>query len=127
LAQRVIVENFDIHEKIMDVVLNASPVAARHTSVVHIKNMGSGRVQKKYIWAHKDMQPWGVPLPPQCENCGAFRPWGPRMKGKDKTTAKFRCQASMSEDLSCKQVLQIPKPKGELLQLFKDWMSMDWP
>jgi hypothetical protein len=129
LAQRVIVENFNIDDKLIDVVLNSSPIAARHTSIVHIKLSENGQVQtrKKYVWAHKDMQPWGNPLPPQCERCGAFRPWGPRLRGKDKVTAEFSCQAVTSDGLQCKHVVRFVKPEVEGLQIFKEWMSMNWP
>ena len=43
VAQRVIVENFDI-DKFLTGILDSAPAVARHTPVVHIKKTDSGVV-----------------------------------------------------------------------------------
>jgi len=52
----------------------------KHTNIVHL-GVGSAR---KYIWAHKDYQPWGNKLPLQCPQCGKLKPWVVTYMQKDK-------------------------------------------
>jgi hypothetical protein len=43
----------------------------RHTNVVHF----TSEHVTKYLWAHKDYQPWGFKLYLQCPQCGILKPW----------------------------------------------------
>jgi hypothetical protein len=122
LAQKVVVESFPIDGSFVTTFLQPSIVLARHTSVVHLKkgiDKGS-----KYVWAHRDMQPWGTPLPAQCPNCKTFRPWGPRKSGKDKV-ATFRCQGKYNKsDCNYLFVASIP---SNVVHTTNDWMTVEWP
>jgi uncharacterized membrane protein YjjB (DUF3815 family) len=56
MAHHVIVENFNISTFITSL-LASHPVAARYTSIIHLKNGPEGVVGDRYVWAHKDMRP----------------------------------------------------------------------
>jgi hypothetical protein len=48
------------------------------------------------------------------------------MKGKDKVTAEFSCQAVTSDGLLCKHVVRFLKLEEDGLVISKDWMSINW-
>lgn len=88
----------------------------RHTNIIHIYPQGVTR----YIWAHRDYQPWGLRLPLQCQQCGILNPWvstflraidGYRLECKNPN-----CGIVGGRRVNQPSVLQVEKPKGgELL------------
>src|SRR5580698_5502360 len=80
MAHRAIIQNYDINT-FMSEVLNSSPMVARHSSVIHLRTTAQGMDGREYCWANPDVQPWGNVLPPQCEKCFSFRPWGKKAVG----------------------------------------------
>ena len=57
MAQRVIVEGFDIL-KFLFQFLDNTPFVACHTAIIHLANKpGGGVIGRKYIWSHKNIQP----------------------------------------------------------------------
>jgi hypothetical protein len=43
----------------------------KHTNILHITPSDVTR----YVWAHRDYQPWGTRLSIQCSQCGTLNPW----------------------------------------------------
>lgn len=43
----------------------------RHTNIIHL----TPHCVTRYLWAHRDYQPWGRKLPLQCPQCGILNPW----------------------------------------------------
>ena len=57
-----------------------SPLLGMHTGVVHLAwSQSDNEVVLlkgcKYVWTHRDRQPWGQPLPIQCPQCGTVQKW----------------------------------------------------
>jgi len=102
--------------------LQPSYVLGRHSSVVHIRKGVDQSV--KYVWAHKDLQPWGTPLPAQCPHCKSFRPWGPRKPGQKKS-ATFRCQGKYNK-VDCNHLFVALWPDN-MVTTDHDWMVVEWP
>ena len=43
----------------------------KHSAVIHL---APDKVMR-YVWTHKDYQPWGTKLAAQCLWCGSLNPW----------------------------------------------------
>jgi hypothetical protein len=84
VTKSVIIHGFEFAES-LEHVLKESSALGRHTNILHFTPF---RVTK-YLWAHKEYQPWGFKLPLQCEQCGILQPW--------KT-----CHLTRSYDIECK-------------------------
>jgi len=81
----------------------------------------------KYVWAQRQMQPWGKPLPAQCPQCRAFRPWGPRKNFEEdgSKVARFFCGGKYKKSL-CGYVFEVVIPKN-LIKTEGDWLKVGWP
>ncbi|KIM50695.1 hypothetical protein SCLCIDRAFT_144838, partial [Scleroderma citrinum Foug A] len=74
LTRLVVIYEFQFTEAI-EKVLTESPLLDMHTGVVHLawRESADGADPLKgckYIWMHRDCQPWGQTLPIQCPKCG---------------------------------------------------------
>lgn len=58
-------------ENALEKSINDCSSMGKHTGVVHLT---PGSVTK-FIWAHKEIQPWGEKLPLQCPQCGVLEKW----------------------------------------------------
>lgn len=93
--------------------------------MVHIKKGPDGsQDSSKYIWAQRNMQPWGRPLPAQCSRCKSFRPWGDR-KNRPDLSAEFRCRGKHGKG-DCNELFVAARPKN-LDRTIDDWMVVSWP
>ena len=124
MAERVIVENYDI-SIFMTSLLNSSPIAGRHTSIIHLRTTENGMEGKKHIWAQPTVTPWGQPLPSQCPSCFAFCTWGKKIAG-DNGTIGYTCKAKRPNGDLCNKAMSFPKP-DKVLQAKSDWITFDWP
>lgn len=126
-AQKLVVESFPINNQFVEVLLEPAKSAGRHTSIIHIKRKDENILDPvKYMWAQYEMQPWGTPILVQCPGCKSFRPWGPRRKASDNSTAEFRCRAMTIDSARCNFVLHVPKPPN-VVRAVKDWLIVSWP
>ena len=130
MAQKIIVENIDL-KHVVKHLLEASPIAARHTSIIHLTYLKKCLTGQKYVWAQKSMQPWGQPLPSQCNQCSSFRSWGQRKKEKDGLTAVFQCMGRDMNGYPCDNTVTFYRPEN-LKDSKKDggsgdWISIPWP
>jgi hypothetical protein len=124
LAQKLVVESLSIDDQFMSTFLQPSYVLARHSSVIHIKRDDKGAIRSsKYVWAHRDMQPWGQPLPAQCPQCKSFRSWGKRKNTQ--STAEFRCEAKRKQG-DCNYLFVVEQP-GNIVRSKGDWIDVSWP
>ena len=126
VAQRVIVENFDI-DKFLTGILDSAPAVARHTPVVHIKKTDSGVESSKYVWTNKFLQPWGQTLPSQCPACFSFRPWPSKGSTKNNASIVFKCAGMKSDNTACEKELRFPKPEYKSVSPGGMWLSFNWP
>jgi len=126
LAQKLVVESVVIDDQFVSSFLQPSYILARHSSVVHIRRNPQGAtISSKYVWGHREMQPWGQPLPAQCPECKSFRSWSKRKTRSDKSTAEFRCEAKRTQG-HCNYVFVAGMP-GNLTRSMDDWMVVSWP
>jgi hypothetical protein len=70
VTQSVVIHGFDFTHA-LEHALKESFKLGRHTNVYHF----SSSSVVKYVWAHKEYQPWGHKLLPQCPQCGVLNPW----------------------------------------------------
>ena len=129
LAQKLIVEGFQIDKNFVRIMLGPALIAARHTSIVHIIKNGPGSDTPvssfKYVWAHREMQPWGRPKPAQCSKCKSFRSWGARLPPNNLDGGAFRCEAVIKNQV-CHNVFVSARPSNISLQV-GDWIIATWP
>jgi hypothetical protein len=125
MAHRVIVEGFDI-SRWMTNLLDSSPIAARHTSIIHLRETEGVIHGLEYVWAHRQMQPWGSPLPPQCPRCFSFRPWAERKKTTDSRVV-FSCKGK-SKGMVCGYLDKADRPSNlRDAPPRSDWITLNWP
>jgi hypothetical protein len=70
VIKSTIVHGFEFSNALQEA-LRQCPALGRHTNVVHFAPLSI----IKYLWAHKEYQPYGVPCPVQCPKCGILKPW----------------------------------------------------
>ena len=127
VAQRVIVEGFDISKFLFQFLDNA-PFVARHTAIIHLANKpGGGVVGRKYIWSHKNIQPWGQQLPSQCQECWSFRPWDQGKQAMNGVDMVFRCSGKKFDGSNCSNKLHFRKPEALGQSHSGNWLSLQWP
>src|ERR1019366_1760206 len=105
MSQATILENMDASSFVDNLILSAPPVA-RHTSMIHLKNISNknsleqGLVGMKYDWAQPSVRPWGKPLRTQCPQCLSLRPWD-RVKVTSDTVLTFTCKGRYTNGSNC--------------------------
>ena len=87
----------------------------RHTNIIHLHSQGVTR----YIWAHRDYQPWGQQLPLQCPHCGILDPWASTFV-KGSNGYRFECKnshCSMVDGRMSRETyaFKVDKPEGGML------------
>ena len=78
VTKSVVIHGFEFTQA-LEHVLKESAHLGMHTGIVHFsladpKDTNMLNVVK-YVWAHRDYQPWGVKLPMQCPQCGTVQKW----------------------------------------------------
>jgi hypothetical protein len=83
---------------------------------------------REYCWANPDVQPWGNVLPPQCEKCFSFRPWGKKAVGLGgvPSSISFACGGEF-KGKKCTMVKTFHKPEKVTLLPRSDWLWYPWP
>jgi hypothetical protein len=128
MAHRAIIQNHDIG-KFINEILITSAVVGRHSSVIYVRNDGKEIKGMEYVWSNQDIQPWGYRLPPQCEKCLSFRPWGRKAVGLGGVASNisFACEGVTVEGKRCNMVKTYRKP-GNINRLAgSDWLWYSWP
>jgi hypothetical protein len=101
-AQHVLIEGFPFADFERRFLPSISSIC-RHTGIVHIFR-DQGKLQSlRYIWTHRNIYPWGQPLPVQCDKCGRIRPWI-SVNGRD-SSCLFACRG-------CPKKLNFPPPES---------------
>jgi hypothetical protein len=125
MAHRVIIEDHKVTTFLIGL-LQSSPVAARHTSVIHLENTEKGIDGRLHTWAKPEIRPWGSHLPPQCLKCFSFRPWKLKSPtGTSNDDAVFRCNGKTVEGIACACIITFPVPKD--VDVKGNWISTPWP
>jgi len=96
LTRSVVIYGFQFTEAV-EKVLTESPLLGMHTGVVHLvwKESVDGADSLegcKYVWTHRECQPWGQLLPIQCPQCGTVQKW--HSIYLDDGSYKFECTYS---------------------------------
>ena len=129
MTQRVILESYDVSDFIGHLIA-ASPVIGRHTSIVHLSITAEGMKSVQYVWAHKNMQPWGKRLPAQCDKCGSFRSWDKpgSIPASDSNRGgySFRCTGTTQNGSNCTHIITSYQPEG-IIEVKNNWMTLPWP
>ena len=74
------------------------PALGMHTGAVHLmwsQLVGGAELLEgyKYVWTHRDRQPWGEPLLIQCKQCGTVQKWS-SIYIKNNGSYRFECTYS---------------------------------
>ncbi|KAG1873421.1 hypothetical protein C8R48DRAFT_769860 [Suillus tomentosus] len=130
-AERVLIEGFEVHEVIQDL-LSVSPRLGAHTSIVHFHVANSFRRRNptiveytkglqvrdpsqvlitvsSYTSFHKTNRPFGNPLPYQCAGCKCVRPW--ECVFSEPQESRFACQ-------NCHHTITFKMPDESRIILF---------
>jgi len=70
VTKSVVIHGFDFTEA-LEHTLKQCSMLGKHSGIIHF----TPHCITRYIWAHKDYQPWGQRLPLQCSQCGILNPW----------------------------------------------------
>jgi hypothetical protein len=70
LTESVIIEGYNFTEALEHNIKECLSLG-KHTNVIHLTLTSITR----YLWAHKEYQPWGQRLSLQCPQCGILNPW----------------------------------------------------
>jgi hypothetical protein len=126
MAHRVIVENHDA-STFMQGLLQSSPIAARHTSIIHLMVTDNSVNGRLYTWAKRQIRPWGERLPAQCPACLSFRSL--QIKTTSTGPATFKCTGKTVAGRSCEHlhVVNSPAIRSEGWKVNGDWISTVWP
>jgi hypothetical protein len=47
-----------------------------HTNIIVISKDSAGHwIERRYLWSHVSLRPWGVEVSQQCPSCRRIRPW----------------------------------------------------
>lgn len=95
----------------MGLLLNTLPLA-RHTSIVRLWTVDAVVKSCTLKWAHSRTQPWGEPVPYQCESCHCIQAWDQRGQGASSEIGRdvtMRC-SSKREYGRCDKYLKFKKP-----------------
>src|SRR5437879_3742089 len=76
ITKSVVVHGFDF-VKALEHILQESSTLGMHTAVFHFRAADPGTDVKtvRYVWMHRDYQPWGQSLPMQCPQCRTVQKW----------------------------------------------------
>lgn len=107
LAQRVFIEGFPL-KRVKSDILPASPIAGRHTNIIHLVLSDQQPLAVRYKWCQESVRPWGNDLPVQCERCCCTRPWSDVVKRQ--TTLTFTCMGIKIDGTSCTHSISFSPP-----------------
>jgi hypothetical protein len=125
MAQRFIVENFGV-KVFLPSILSLNPATAKYTSVIHLESRDGNVVGKKYVWAQKDVRPWGTVVPSQCVKCLSFRSFGVRQKSGKRDF--MECGGIKMNGSPCLHQITFEPPAGQKsVPGAPDWLMFDWP
>ena len=77
LTKSLVVEGFEFTTA-LEHGLKENSMLRKHSGVIHLAPNNITR----YVWAHKEYQPWGEKIPAQCPQCGLLNPWEIASLGK---------------------------------------------
>ena len=118
-------------ESAIGFLLNTSPLA-RHTSILRFWTVGAVVKNCTLKWAHSRTQPWGEPVPYQCESCRCIQAWDQKGKGPSSEIGRdviMRCSFS-GENGRCEKYLEFNKPSDpyKTIKLPEGvWVAFDIP
>jgi hypothetical protein len=68
IIKSVVIHGFEFEDAFESSIRHHSYTVGKQTNILHF----SGLSVQKYVWAHKEIQPWGNRIPLQCPQCGAL-------------------------------------------------------
>jgi hypothetical protein len=77
LTKSLVIEGFEFTSA-LEHSLKENTMLRKHSAVIHL---APDQVMR-YVWAHKEYQPWGRKIPAQCPQCGSLNPWEMASQGK---------------------------------------------
>jgi hypothetical protein len=119
MAHRVIVEGYPV-STFLGNRLAVANIAAKHTTIVHLRRTPMSLEGKMYVWAQPSMRPWGEMPAQHCPVCRSFRPWAKRetLPG----VAKFRCKKMKADGSKCHGSREYRRPEGFTAVSNTDWI-----
>jgi hypothetical protein len=70
VTKSVVIHGFDFPAA-LEHALRLCPGLGKHSGLYHF----TPHCTMRYVWAHKEYQPWGKRLPVQCPQCGVLNTW----------------------------------------------------
>ncbi len=71
ITKDIVIHGFSFDSALKESLRVHCDTLGKQTNVVHISDSSA----RKYVWAHRNIQPWGRRLPTQCPRCGVLNPW----------------------------------------------------
>ena len=111
--------------------LNTLPLA-RHTSIIHFWTVDAVVKRCTLKWTHPHTQPWGEPVPYQCDSCRCIQAWDQKGQGASSEIGRdviMRCSFN-GEKEQCNKYLKFHKPTKpcKTLKLLEGvWVALDIP
>jgi len=113
VTKSVVIHGFNFTEA-LEHTLKQCPALGKHSGLIHLT---PGCVTR-YIWAHREYQPWGTRLPLQCPQCGVLNSWslaylksgGYKVECKNEDCGKIGGKRERE-----RHSLQVLRPEGSIL------------
>ena len=128
LIEAVFIEQHDVETAVPNA-LGHSNKLGQHSGVYLLTRATNSLKITKYLWAHRDFQPWGCILPLQCPFCGTPQQWECKMATDHLYTFKCRYRKCGLDPKTGKKVrprgkIVITKPEGaRVISQGKTWVS----
>lgn len=114
LTKSLVVEGFEFTTA-LEHGLKENSMLRKHSGIIHVAR---GQVTR-YVWAHKEYQPWGEKISAQCPQCGSLGPWLLASQGQGNYGFECKntnCGAARGRNPGRRYTFQICRPEGgELL------------
>lgn len=123
VTKSVVLHNFTFVDALEHSLKNATDLG-KHSAIIHI----SGKVNK-YVWSHKDYQPWGTALPLQCPQCGFLDSWISIYVPGPLVSYRFECSNKMCGWVEGKKVADcrgiVASHPADALLLNSGWLRFE--
>ena len=101
--------------------LKSADALGKHSAVIHF-----AAEVTKYVWSHKEYQPWGTVLPLQCPQCGILNCWTSVYMPGGLGGYRFECKGKQCGWVEGKQAvdsyrIEVPRPPNAVL-LNNGWL-----
>ncbi|KAG6377670.1 hypothetical protein JVT61DRAFT_14436 [Boletus reticuloceps] len=123
VTKSVVLHDFKFTEALEHALRNASALG-KHSAIIHIASKVT-----KYVWSHKDYQPWGTMLPLQCPQCGVLSSWCSVYMPGGLGGYRFQCKGKTCGWVQDKKAIEphqieVPRPPEAVL-LDDGWLKFE--